>query len=434
MKNLKQALVSNEVITISDDVVIKYNLPSNKIELQHFCELINIQNESELFLTPKLKIDDIRCNNFNKMKVNKAKHVFSNDVSSSFQLLADENNKPEYITTAWFVKIVSNWFSLMTSRHCKLALGKKSENVYNESINFLNEIIDIFTKLKIGKGDFKPVQRGIVITTKSVIDLTQYLITHKSFKFVLTSRFTQDCIENLFSQIRQKNVPNPLQFKNDLKLISIAMFMKYVNNSNYENDDQEYLSGFIEYLSGKQQNKFVADSNNNNNLTNIDTIPPYKKDSRKKLTTVDLNSLYNIAGYILRSITKMCKTYINCIKSVQSKTSLQYSFTKFVQFKCYNKNSLFFVNIKTFKVFILLEKMFRHYSKYFDTKNINWKNYLIFKFSQVPADHIRNCHELFLKIIKRFVIFRLRILNKKDIDINCKRYDSRSMAMHTLYK
>lgn len=277
------------------------------------------------------------------------------------------------------------------------------------------------------------MQRGIVITTKSVIDLTQYLITHKSFKFVLTSRFTQDCIENLFSQIRQKNVvPNPLQFKNDLKLISIAMFMKYVNNSNYENDDQEYLSGFIEYLSGKQQNKFVADSNNNNNLTNIDTIPPYKKDSIKKLTTVDLNSLYNIAGYILRSITKMCKTCINCIKSVQSKTSLQYSFTKFVQFKCYNKNSLFFVNIKTFKVFILLEKMFRHYSKYFDTKNINWKNYLIFKFSRVPSDHIKNCHELFLKIIKRFVIFRLRILNKKDIDINCKRYDSRSMAMHTL--
>lgn len=106
LKNLKSALVSNETIIISNDVVMKYNLPSDKIELQHFCELIDIQNNSELLLTSKLKIDDIRCNNFNKMKVNKAKHVFSNDVSSSFQLLANENNKPEFITTAWFVTIV----------------------------------------------------------------------------------------------------------------------------------------------------------------------------------------------------------------------------------------------------------------------------------------------------------------------------------------
>lgn len=91
--------------------------------------MINIQNNSELFLTPKLKADDIRCNNFNKMKVNKAKHVFSNDVSSSFLLLADENNKPEYITAAWFVNIVCKWFSLITSRHCTLALGTKKENI-----------------------------------------------------------------------------------------------------------------------------------------------------------------------------------------------------------------------------------------------------------------------------------------------------------------
>lgn len=38
------------------------------------------------------------------MKVNKAKNMFSHDVSSSFELLADNNNKPEFISTAWFVK------------------------------------------------------------------------------------------------------------------------------------------------------------------------------------------------------------------------------------------------------------------------------------------------------------------------------------------
>ncbi|KYN28499.1 hypothetical protein ALC57_02079 [Trachymyrmex cornetzi] len=89
------------------------------------------------------------------MKVNEARNIFSNDVSSALQLFADENNKPEYITTAWFVNIVSKWFILMTSRNCSVALGKKHENVYNTNVEFLNEIINIFNKLKKNKSIMK---------------------------------------------------------------------------------------------------------------------------------------------------------------------------------------------------------------------------------------------------------------------------------------
>jgi len=58
-------------------------------------------------LTPTLKINDLICNNFDKMKVNKAKNIFFSDVNSSSALLTGELNKPEFITTAWFVKIIS---------------------------------------------------------------------------------------------------------------------------------------------------------------------------------------------------------------------------------------------------------------------------------------------------------------------------------------
>lgn len=112
-KNLKQALITNHEITILNNIVFKYNLPLNKVELKHFNELLDIQENSELLLTPKLRKNDTNCsNNFNKMKVSKAVHVFSNDVSSSLQLLAHCNNKPEYLTTAWFVKIVPKGFLL----------------------------------------------------------------------------------------------------------------------------------------------------------------------------------------------------------------------------------------------------------------------------------------------------------------------------------
>lgn len=60
----------------------------------------------------------------------------------------------------------------MTSRTCQLALGTKDNDVYNTNINFLCEVIDIFTQLEIGKGIFKPVQRGIIITTRVSVDIT----------------------------------------------------------------------------------------------------------------------------------------------------------------------------------------------------------------------------------------------------------------------
>lgn len=380
LKNLKQSLLSNGILIISDDIVLKYNLPSDKIELKielnNFNELINIQENSELLLTPKFKIDDIKCNNFSKMKVNKAKNMFSHDVSSSFELLADNNNKPEFISTAWFVKIVCKWFSLMTSRYHKIALGKKDTNLYSENIDFLHEVINIFTALKIGSSGFKPVQRGIMISTQSVIDLTEYLITRRNFQYVLTSRFTQDCVENLFSQIRQKNViPHSLQFTNDLKLIAIAMYMKDINNTNYDNDDRQYLAGFLEYLSKKEEGK----------KSEIDTykiqepieIPPFNKNVIPKMSHLELNSLYNIAGYIIKSITKICTTCNKCIQSVRSSIPLRFTFTKFVQLKCYTTHSLCFVTIKTFKVFLKFEQMFRYYCNFFNnTQNINWTSFL----------------------------------------------------------
>jgi len=100
LKNLKQALFNNKVIIVCNNTMIKYKLPSNKILSEHFFQLIDIQDNCELLLTPRLKINDLICNNFDKMKVNKAKNIFSNDVSSLFELLANELNKPEFITTA----------------------------------------------------------------------------------------------------------------------------------------------------------------------------------------------------------------------------------------------------------------------------------------------------------------------------------------------
>lgn len=163
-------------------------------------------------------------------------------------------------------------------------------------------------------------------------------------------------------------------------------------------------------------------------------IPAFNKNLISNLSHLELNSLYNIAGYIVKSITKICTTCKKCIRSVRSPIPLRFSFTKLVQLKCYTTHSLYFVNIETFKIFIKLEQMFRYYSHFFnDFQNINWTLFLSTEFSKViNANHIFNCHNLYFKIIKRFVTFRLKIHNKKNT-IRKKHYNSKSMAMHALF-
>ncbi|XP_048513912.1 uncharacterized protein LOC125501652 [Athalia rosae] len=148
------------------------------------------------------------------MRVNKAKNMFCKNVSASLELLAHVKDEESYQTTAWFVEKISQWFALMTSRHPVLALSKCKIDKYNEAIQILNEIRDIFRDIQKGhKNVWKPLQTGILISTTSISQLAEYYLEKKGLPFLLTGRFTQDCVENLFSIVRSKQpVPNALQF------------------------------------------------------------------------------------------------------------------------------------------------------------------------------------------------------------------------------
>jgi len=178
----------------------------------------------------------------------------------------------------------------MTSRSCCTILGIKNED--NISISFLREIIDLFTKIKIGsKETFKPIQRGIILSTTSIINLVEYLLKHRNFLFILTGRLTQDCIENLFLLLRHKNpILDALQFKNNLKLIAITMYTKSILTGNYETDNSEYLNSFLEYLKYKE-NDVHHSSISKSSSAIIDEIPLFNNNSIE-YDNKDMNCLY----------------------------------------------------------------------------------------------------------------------------------------------
>lgn len=87
----------------------------------------------------------------------------------------------------------------MTSRNLILALSKYNKNKYEECWSYLLKVINLFQYLKIGKkSHYKSTYTGVIISTNSILHLMEYLL-NKRYKFVLTSRFSQDCLESVFS-------------------------------------------------------------------------------------------------------------------------------------------------------------------------------------------------------------------------------------------
>lgn len=118
----------------------------------------------------------------------------------------------------------------------------------------------------------------------------------------------------------------------------------------------------------------------------------------------------------------------NCIPHLgKFKASLK-NYSKFTHFKCYKENCLFFVSSKAFDFFMKMVCIFRTYFSVVSV-NIELDLHLFFvdKFSEVALD-VPNCHEMKMKIIKRFSTFRLRIKSQKQK--KNKHFSSKSMSMH----
>ena len=189
-------------------------------------------------------------------------------MATSLEFLSDELAKNEYKTTTWFTYVISQWFEIMSSRTIYNSLQKSNPDKLKFIINFLEEFKDFFSQLKFGQsGHWKPFQTGVLISTTSIIDLSQYLLNYQEYSFILPGRFTQDCIENLFSGLRSKqSILNGLQFFINLKLITVSQYMRKVSKSSYSEDDRIFLPDFLSSLrqyrlNNKNQTKEKYDVN-----------------------------------------------------------------------------------------------------------------------------------------------------------------------------
>ena len=105
------------------------------------------------------------------------------------------------------------WYALMASRHPVMALSLADPDSHENAVNILNSVMNMVKEMKVGDVSWKPVQPGILIATKTVLDLQVIFLKKEIHNFLLNSRFSQDALESLFSCMRGKN-PIPTKHMN----------------------------------------------------------------------------------------------------------------------------------------------------------------------------------------------------------------------------
>lgn len=319
----------------------------------------------------------------------------------------------DYLTTAWFLETINKWFNLMSSRTPVMAISRFHDDKYAETIAFLQSVVELFDNCLIGdQGAWKPVQTGIILSTLSVLRLHDRLIKTGSFKFLLTSRLTQDCLENLFSCVRSKNpVPTPLELKNNLRLLTVAQHLNGSSSGSYEVDDGEFIADFL-----NGDNLFVAPSLSDDVL---DVCEPLVSNAvlNIEFDETDLSCSYYLCGYVLSRVIKNDKTCSECVaaaKSLDYQTEMGSKITKLLSLKEFRAGALVPCGCDVYNVLLTAEKIFRQHESAMLSKNGNMKQMIADEVKLSCCDvKLPECHAIKDKLINRFIGVRLQIFAKK---------------------
>lgn len=252
-KNLAIALIRHKIFVINHETQEKYKLPSNCVDIGAIQQLFDLDFGADLKVAPRLKANMLHPNHFDKMNVNTAHALLHHDTGAGIEyFIARGKINDAHATTAWFCKTAFKWFKIITSRNAKLALSNINEEIHEDTINFMNDFMKIIYGMKIGgKSEWKPVQSGIVLATKTALDVHEEYLNKHGYTYVMGGRLTQDALENLFSVVRSRTpVPGPHDFKVSLRLITLSQYECQIVRGNYQADTRSHL---VNYCKNKKR-------------------------------------------------------------------------------------------------------------------------------------------------------------------------------------
>ncbi|XP_036147613.1 uncharacterized protein LOC118647242 isoform X1 [Monomorium pharaonis] len=441
-KNIRSMLERQKVIYLPESILHSLGLSYPIVEVKYLEELMRHEQKFE-FKISKFTESSLQTknNHFSTMKVSTPRSVICQKTVVGLNIYAKISENSKIATTAFFISLVDRWFAFVTNRSLKLALSKKNEDNYNKAIDHLKFTAYVFRYMKIGtKGHWKPVQTGLLMVVECLLFLQNYFLNEVGLSFLLLGRFTQDCLENLFSLLRfRQPVPYALHFKQNLKMITLSQLSNNTkkNTSYYNDDDTKKIEhNFLEFSKAigisrqheKDLNAFFE--------TCAIKIPQVSDNQMHSIDEWEWPIIYDIAGSVVRSVKciniKICD---DCFKSVLWNGKKYHPYSIIVQMRSYTENSLLHVSDPCFKAIMKSEITFRHLK---DTltkaKDMNIVNFVVKELEYVwEGANIPLCHDITTKILKRFITMRLKMYGlkerKKHAEMNFERvYNSKTAA------
>lgn len=277
-----------------------------KIEWKHIVDFYNFDKELSIRMAPKLTDYHINLRAFAAMRVNLATQVLSHSVAAGICTLAELGKlEKSAIHTAKFVEFFDKLFNTFNSSSIK------SHQQYGHAfsgntghVGFLNEALEMLENMTLANGRGVPCIEGWKMSITALNMLWNDLHTEHGFKFLLTSRLNQDCIENLFSVVRGKqgsrDNPNPEQFRGTFRQIIVDRLLVKSDYSNCKSDVDKVLLD-VSSIS----------ANTPSRAQSVNASSPAMKVSISDFTTMSdsipvANVATYVAGYLLRKVQFTC--------------------------------------------------------------------------------------------------------------------------------
>lgn len=208
----------------------------------------NIEISSCHRLTPK----HVNCEKFERQNVKLAAQVMSNTTACALRRY-DVDDAVKRHATADFIQHTNDWFDIMNSRvpntsiDLQCGYGIKLEKQKEKLIKYMTVIENMKC---VNKKSLQIFQKGVIMSTKSIISMFDDLKIDMGITYILTSKLNQDSLENFFSLVRSggglNDHPTPLECIYRMRMIVLGKNTgRLRTNTNTKETRDEFLLGQV---------------------------------------------------------------------------------------------------------------------------------------------------------------------------------------------
>ena len=196
-----------------------------------------IESKNEIKMLFKLRRFHLDVKQSERQRVRPAAELFSNSVACAI-MYGKSPQDPDYhdcLAKSYAIKLVNDWFDVMNSKNfdyrnrLKTPFGQH-EDILRDQMDVLNRMDEFLNKLEVMSSApqkwIDGIQNSIKSTKMLFKDLVVGVDSPGPFKYILTARLNQDCLENLFSKLRAMGGPNdhpgPVRFMKRLRMMLLG--------------------------------------------------------------------------------------------------------------------------------------------------------------------------------------------------------------------